>query len=136
MINHKIQPHEAEKKILIYTGFMNKLWNSTYINSNAMGGAEKSVHYLSKYLSGSYEIIISGDVISETIGNIKYINRNELNIKQTKFHTIIVSRYLSFFELFPEYTCANLIIMAHDIQLYNHLHGSNITIQEFISKNE
>jgi GR25 family glycosyltransferase involved in LPS biosynthesis/glycosyltransferase involved in cell wall biosynthesis len=135
LINNRLKPEETENKILIYTGFMNTLWNSTYINSNAIGGAEKAVYYLSKYLPKSFEIIISGDVKTETIGNIKYINRSELNIKKTRFHTIIVSRYLSFFELFPEYTCANLIVMAHDIQLYNHLHGSTKTVEELISKN-
>ena len=133
LINNRIKPSEAENKILIYTGFMDTLWNSTYVNSNAIGGAEKAVYYLSKYLPTTFEIIISGDVKTETIGNIKYINRNELNIKETKFHTIIVSRYLSFFELFPEYTCVNLIVMAHDTCLYNHLHGSNKTVEEYIS---
>lgn len=112
----KCKLEETSKKILIYTGFMYFPWNDTYVSNNPIGGAEKAVCYLARYLPKDYEIIISGDVIPETIGNITYINRHQLSdlLKTERFHTIIVSRYVSFFDLYPEYTCYQLFLSAHD----------------------
>ena len=41
--SNKCTLKEASNKILIYTGFMDYLWNDTYIQNNPIGGAEKAV---------------------------------------------------------------------------------------------
>ena len=106
----------TSKKILIYTGFMDYLWNDTYVSNNPIGGAEKAVAYLARNLPKEYEIIISGDVADEVVGNVKYVNRFKLQalLDVEKFHTIIVSRYVSFFLLFPRFNCHQLYLSAHD----------------------
>lgn len=106
----------TSKKILIYTGFMDYLWNDTYVSNHAIGGAEKAVAYLARNLPKEYEIIISGDVADEVVGNVKYVNRFKLQaiLDVEKFHTIIVSRYVSFFLLFPRFNCYQLYLSAHD----------------------
>jgi hypothetical protein len=122
--SHKIESARLSKKILIYTGFAGKLWNySTAINS-ALGGSEKAVAFMSKELPSDYEIYISGDVQDEKVDNITYINRSNLNslLESTEFHTIIVSRYVSFFLLYPAFKCYKLIISAHDTTFLNNSH--------------
>jgi FkbM family methyltransferase len=100
-------------KILIYTGFSNYLWNDSFSNR---GGSHKAVAYLAKNLPKEYDIIISGDVEDEVVGNVKYVNRFKLQalLDVEKFHTIIVSRYVSFFTLFPHFKCYQLYLSAHD----------------------
>ena len=102
--------------ILIYTGFANTLWNYTYSQYNSLGGSEKAVAYLSEELSSKYNIIICGDVIDEIVDNVQYINASNLQILLNTqfFHTIIISRYLCFFQDYPYYSCRNLYICSHD----------------------
>jgi hypothetical protein len=106
----------SSKNILIYTGFMFFLWNDTYVSSKSIGGAEKAVAYLSRYFSKEYKIFISGDVEDEVIDNITYINRDKLQnlLEKEKFHTIIVSRYISFFLMYNKFSCYQLFVSAHD----------------------
>ena len=116
------------KKILIYTGFSNVLWNDTYIESNSIGGSEKAVAYLARYLPKYYEIFISGDVRDEQRDNITYINRSHLQalLDREQFHTIIVSRYVSFFLLFSRFKCFQLFVMAHDVNLVNNFNNVDV----------
>jgi tetratricopeptide (TPR) repeat protein len=117
----KCSLQQASKKILIWTGFSTKLWNETYINNNAIGGSEKAVSYVAKHLPKEYQIYISGDVEDEVINNITYINRNKLQkmFDDETFHTIIVSRYVSFFFMFSNIKCYQLYLMLHDTCLLN-----------------
>ena len=119
---HKISLKDASNKILIYTGYMNYLWNDTSIKNKALGGSEKAVIYLSRHLPKNYEIYIAGDNLEEEIGNIKYINHKNLQslLNTEKFHTIIVSRYISFFEQYHNYKCFQLVLSGHDIRFLNY----------------
>jgi beta-1,4-mannosyl-glycoprotein beta-1,4-N-acetylglucosaminyltransferase len=107
---------KSSNNILIYTGFMNFLWNDTHVSTKSIGGAEKAVAYLCRYFPKKYNIIISGDVEDEKIDNISYINRNKLQkiLENEKFHTIIISRYVSFFEIFKTFSCYQMFLSAHD----------------------
>ena len=107
---------KGSNRVLIFTGFMNVQWNDTYVTNNSIGGSEKAVAYLARYLPKEYEIIISGDVADEVVGNITYINRGKLRelLEREQFHTIIVSRYISFFLLYPKFRCYQLFLSAHD----------------------
>jgi len=108
--------NKEENTILIYTGFTNILWNDTYLQNNSLGGSEKAVAYLAKELSKKYNIIISGDVKDEIVNNVHYVNASKLQLllNSHMFHTIIISRFLCFFEDYPFYSCKNLYICSHD----------------------
>lgn len=128
----------TSKKILIYTGFMDYLWNDTYVSNNSIGGAEKAVAYLARNLPKEYEIIISGDVADEVVGNVKYVNRFKLQalLDVEKFHTIIVSRYVSFFLLFPRFSCHQLYLSAHDSTGFlNNVNGVPVPVHTIIEEN-
>jgi beta-1,4-mannosyl-glycoprotein beta-1,4-N-acetylglucosaminyltransferase len=125
----------SSNKILIYTGFMDYLWNDTYVSNNPIGGAEKAVAYLARNLPKEYEIIISGDVADEVVGNVTYVNRFKLQalLDVETFHTIIVSRYVSFFILFPRFNCHQLYLSAHDTGFLNNFNG--VPVNSIIEEN-
>ena len=122
------------KNILIYTGFLDFQWNYTYMQNNALGGSEKAVAYLSKCFPNDYNIYICGEVKNEIIDNIQYIHLNELTnlINSTPFHTVIVSRYISFYEMFKECSFYQSYIWAHDVLLLPY--GSNLNESQILKK--
>jgi len=122
------------KNILIYTGFSDLEWNDTYISNNAIGGSEKAVAYLSKCFPKDYNIFISGHVKNETIDNIKYIHLDQLTklIEIMPFHTVIVSRYISFYEMFKNCSFYQNFIWAHDILLLPY--GCNLLQNQILLK--
>ena len=95
---------------------MNFLWHDSTLKEKSLGGSEKAVIYLSRCLPKNYEIYIAGDQLEEEIDNIKYVHHNNLQklLNDNKFHTIIVSRYVSFFEEYNNYKCYQLLLSAHD----------------------
>ena len=127
----------SSKKILIFTGFADNVWNDTYVSNHAIGGSEKAVAYLAKNLPKEYEIIISGDVEDEVVGNVTYVNRFKLQalLNVEKFHTIIVSRYVSFFLLFPHFKCYQLYLSAHDTTFMNKINNSDISVSSILNDN-
>jgi glycosyltransferase involved in cell wall biosynthesis len=142
-VTNKIQKFSKDecacsKNILIYTGFSDIEWNYTYIQNNALGGSEKAVSYISQCFSQcfskDYTIYISGHVKNETIGNIQYINLNELTklMEITPFHTVIVSRYISFYEMFKECSFYQSFIWAHDVLLLPY--GSSLNETQILEK--
>lgn len=121
-------------KILFYTGFSNLPWNYTYSITNALGGSETAVSNLAKSFPNNYEIYISGSVSEEKIDNITYINLDNLRnlVKHTSFHTVIVSRYIAFYEMFPETSFYQSFIWGHDIALYPY--GCNLDVNTILHK--
>ena len=128
------QECSQSKNILIYTGFSDINWNYTYTLNNALGGSEKAVAYLSKCFPKDYTIYISGHVENETIDNIHYIHIDELTnlINSIPFHTLIVSRYISFYEMFPTCSFYQSYIWAHDVLLLPY--GSNLNDNQILKK--
>lgn len=124
------------KNILIYTGYSNFEWNYTYSLSNALGGSESAVCYLAKQFSKDYKIFISGQVKTETIDNLSFVNLNDLVsiLQKNSFHTIIVSRYVGFFELYPYYKAYQTFIWAHDIILLPY--GCSKSVGEIVKTND
>jgi len=112
----KKEEYFKNKKILIYTGYMNFLWNDSTVKTQSIGGAEKAVVYLSRQFPKDYDIYVVGDQLEEQINNIRYINRHKLQhlLNENEFHTIIVSRYVSFFEEYNNIKCHKLLLYAHD----------------------
>jgi hypothetical protein len=125
---------KQSNKLLIYTGFSNELWNHTYSISNALGGSETAVINFVDKLSAYFDIYICGSVCEETIGNIKYVNLNTIKsiTKTTPFHTVIVSRYISFYEIFPQICFYQSFIWGHDICLFNY--GCNMETNSILKK--
>ena len=124
----------SSKNILIYAGFSVIEWNHTYMQNNALGGSEKAVAYLSKCFPKDYNIYISGHVKNETIDNIQYIYISELRklIETTPFHTVIVSRYISFYEMYKECSFYQSFIWAHDISLLPY--GCSLDDKQILTK--
>ena len=110
---------EKSKNILFYTGYSYDDWNYSYMKNNSLGGSERAVAYLSTYLPKEYTIYVSGGVTNETVDNVIYLHLNQLQdlINTTPFHTIICSRYISFFEIFKEISFFKFYIWAHDTAL-------------------
>jgi GR25 family glycosyltransferase involved in LPS biosynthesis/tetratricopeptide (TPR) repeat protein len=124
----------ASKNILFYTGYSPIKWNDTYGSTNALGGSETAVISLTKHFPKEYKVYISGDVEEEVIDNITYINMNNLHklIKTTPFHTIIVSRYLNFYEIYNYFSAYQTFIWGHDIALFPY--GTNLSVESILQK--
>jgi hypothetical protein len=110
------------KNILFFTGFCNLQWNYTYGLTNALGGSERAVAYLSSFFPKDYNIYVSGNVKEETVNNVTYVHLQKLPelIKTTAFHTIIVSRYIGFYEMYPFFSAYQTFIWIHDTTLINY----------------
>lgn len=135
-IEQKFTKEECKnsKKILFFVGYASNNWNYTYSLTNALGGSERAVIYLSEYFPKDYEIYISGNIQKETIGNITYLGLDELPelIERNAFHTVIVSRYISFFENYSKFSAYQTYIWGHDIHL--HSYGCNISQDDILKK--
>ena len=125
---------KKSNKILIYTGFSNVPWNYTYSLHNSLGGSESAVINLASSLPKSYDIYIGGAVAEETVDNITYVNLNNLKnlVKTVPFHTVIVSRYVAFYEMFNEVSFFQSYIWGHDINLFNY--GCNLDVSSILTK--
>ena len=128
-----------QKNILFYVGFTDAPWNISYSLSHALGGSERAVIYLSihlsKLLGKEYTIYISGgNVGEEIIENIHYINLDNLPelIQKTHFETIIISRYIAFFEMFSNFNTKQVLLWAHDTEMLPW--GCNLSCEQIIEK--
>ena len=124
----------SSKNILIFTGFSDINWNYSFMLNKALGGSEKAVAYISRCFPKDYNIFISGYVAYETIENVTYIPLHNLTqlIENTAFNTIIVSRYISFYEMFKECSFYQSYIWAHDTELISY--GSSLDATQILTK--
>jgi len=110
-------------KVLFYVGFSNEPWNFSTSFERALGGSESAVAYLTEQFDSWYDIVVAGDVKPETVGtHVRYMHLDQLHqyVKSVPFHTIVVSRYVSFFELFPEFSAHQVYIWGHDMSLIHY----------------
>jgi GR25 family glycosyltransferase involved in LPS biosynthesis len=135
-ITNKFTVSECENsnKILFYTGFCNISWNYTYSLKNALGGSETAVAQLVNSFPRNYDIYVAGSVKEEKIDNVNYINFDTLRrlMDTTPFHTVIVSRYVGFYEIFEGLSFYQSFIWAHDIALFNY--GCDMDVKSIINK--
>ena len=96
-----LEKYTNNPTILFYTGFSETPWNITFSETHALGGSERAVIHLAKELSKKYSVLITGDVLDEKIHGITFIHRFKLENQALHFKYIIVSRYISFFTIFP-----------------------------------
>jgi GR25 family glycosyltransferase involved in LPS biosynthesis/glycosyltransferase involved in cell wall biosynthesis len=133
--NVDIEKCKESNKILFYSGFAGVKWNQTYSLSNALGGSETAVAYLSKFLPKNYEIYVGGEVEEEDVDNVHYVHQFNLPelLKNNVFHTIVVSRYVGFFEMFPYYSSYQTFLWAHDT-CFNAYGAINMNDQTVLKK--
>lgn len=138
-MNFSKEECKKSKNILIYTGYANVDWNYSYLKTNALGGSEKAVAYLSKELaslleSKEYHIYVAGVVQSESFDNVTYVKLQDIPnlIKSIPFNTVICSRYISFLEIYKECAFDKFYIWAHDIVLL--YYGCNLSDKQIITK--
>ena len=122
------------KNILLYSGYSPFKWNYTFSTNNALGGSETAITCLTKNFPKDYIVFVAGEVEEETVDNIHYVHFNSLNnlIKTTAFHTIIVSRYLNFYELYRNFSAYQTFIWGHDITLY--AYGTDLSVENILTK--
>ena len=122
------------KNILLYSGYSPFKWNYTFSINNALGGSETAITCLTKNFPKDYTIYVAGDVEEETVENVRYVHFNNLTnlIKTTAFHTIIVSRYLNFYELYRNFSAYQTFIWGHDITLY--AYGTDFSVENILTK--
>lgn len=132
--------------ILVYIGFSDVHWNYSYLKTNAIGGSEKAVAYLTSYLSEQinlltnnnkkFKIYVSGDVKNEDLPefNLTYLHLSELPklINTVPFHTVICSRYIGFLEIFNMCSFYQFYIWAHDTGLLPY--GTNLSEHIILEK--
>ena len=128
--NTKFAPTDCieSKKILLYTGYLKEKWNYTHSLTHPVGGSETAAISLARSLPKIYEIYIGGDVLEEKIDNIIFVNSDNLDtlLQNTAFHTIIVSRYVNFFEFYKCIYTHQTYIWAHDIHLISYGTDNNV----------
>ena len=107
---------KKSNKVLFYTGLAGLQWNQTYSLKNALGGSETAVAYLTKFFPKNYEIFVAGEVQEEVVDNVRYVNNYNLEnlLKNTNFHTIVISRYVGFFDMYPYSKSFQNFIWVHD----------------------
>jgi FkbM family methyltransferase len=122
------------KNILVYSGYSPFKWNYTFSINNALGGSETAITCLTKNFPKDFTIYVAGNVEEETVENIRYVDFNNLTnlIKTTAFHSIIVSRYLNFYELYRNFSAYQTFIWGHDITLY--AYGADLSVEGILSK--
>jgi GR25 family glycosyltransferase involved in LPS biosynthesis len=121
-------------KILFYSGFSNLQWNYTYYTNKPLGGSETALANLAKSFPSKFNIYVCGTVSEEIVDNVNYINLDTLKkmITSTPFHTIIVSRYIGFYEMFSNISFYQSFIWGHDVSLYPY--GCDLDVKNILQK--
>ena len=125
---------KQSNKILFYTGYSNLPWNYTFSLNNSLGGSETAVIQLANCFPKSYDIYIGGAVAEEKVDNVTYVNLESLKklVKTVPFHTVIVSRYASFYEMYSDVSFYKSYIWGHDVSLFSY--GCNIDVSSILTK--
>lgn len=110
---NQITCQKKSNAILFYVGPSFFDWNYTFGKTNALGGSEQAVRYLSKHFP-EYKVYVCGDVIEESFDNVHYVKV----MPNIHYKAIIVSRNLSFFDKYPNHSADRVLLMAHDTVLY------------------
>jgi FkbM family methyltransferase len=125
---------KKSNKILLYTGYASVRWNYSYSMNNPLGGSETAAASLSKNFPQNWSVYVAGNQEEETIGNVTYVHLDNIKklIESNAFHTIIVSRYLNFYEHYTNFSAYKTYIWAHDIHLLDY--GTNLSAGDIITK--
>ena len=116
--------------ILFYVGDFCEPWNYTHGLTNAVGGSEQAIRYLTQHFKET--IYVCGNVKEEVVGNVHYVHTSRIGelVMANYFNAIIISRNISFLELCPTHFADRLLLMAHDVELYG-VPDVNATLQKY-----
>jgi hypothetical protein len=117
--------------LFFYVGNVCPPWNYTHGLTNAVGGSEQAIRYLTQHFK-DYTVYVCGNVTEEVVGNVHYVHTNRISelIMAHYFDAIIISRDISFLELCPTHYADRLLLMAHDVELYG-VADVNATLQKY-----
>ena len=121
-VTHRIEPDYIPKhtnSILFFVGTpLCPPWNYTYGLTNAVGGSEQAIRYLTQHFP-EYNVYVCGNVIEEVVGSVHYVPKERLGelVMSHYFKAIVLSRDISFLELCPTHYADRILIMAHDTLL-------------------
>ena len=121
----------ATRNVLLYTGFHDYPWNETYRRHHALGGSETAAACWARAFPAcaGFRIFVTGHVQNETVedGNdsyTRYVDWKGLPdlLATTPFHTVVVSRYIGFFDMFPQVSAAQRFVWLHDTDFLPYTH--------------
>ena len=117
--------------LFFYVGNVCAPWNYTHGLTNAVGGSEQAIRYLTQHFK-DYTVYVCGNVTEEVVGNVHYVHTSRMGelIMANYFDAIIISRDISFLELCPTHYADRLLLMAHDVELYG-VADVNATLQKY-----
>ena len=117
--------------LFFYVGNVCSPWNYTHGLTNAVGGSEQAIRYLTQHFK-DYTVYVCGNVTEEVVGNVHYVHTSRIGelIMSHYFDAIIISRDISFLELCPTHYADRLLVMAHDVELYG-VADVNATLQKY-----
>jgi len=112
-------------KVLIYSGYYKEPWGPN--NMRGTGGTEIAISQISNKLSKfGWDIVVSGNVISQMVDGVEWIETKELHEKHfNSFDIIIGVSYLHFVLEFEEYD-AKKIFWVHNTDFYPWYMGTEI----------
>jgi glycosyltransferase involved in cell wall biosynthesis len=114
-----LKPKATRKKILIYTGYSSRPWNSGSIYESAIGGSELATVRVSKELVKiGYDVVVSG-YVKNGVGEdgVRYLQSGDQlqeYLDRNKLDVIIVSRYLHFVSQYS-FNSDQLYLLLHDL---------------------
>ena len=117
--------------LFFYVGNVCDPWNYTHGLTNAVGGSEQAIRYLTQHFK-DYTVYVCGNVTEEVVGSVHYVHTSRMGelIMAHYFDAIIISRDISFLELCPTHYADRLLLMAHDVELYG-VADVNATLQKY-----
>jgi len=117
--------------IFFFVGDFCEPWNYTHGLTNAVGGSEQAIRYLTQHFK-DYTVYVCGNVTEEVVGNVHYVHTSRIGelIMANYFDAIIISRNISFLELCPTHYADRLLLMAHDVELYG-VNDVHATLQKY-----
>jgi glycosyltransferase involved in cell wall biosynthesis len=136
LLQYNTEKCKNSRKILFWCGFPVKPWNySTYIEKG-LGGAETCVVQLARHLPEDCEIYVCGGVAEEKVRNVSYVGIDKLLdlLENNFFHTIIVSRFIGFFEDYPYFSTYKLFVWIHDLEFIPFKNVGIISFYDVLNK--
>ena len=115
-------------KVLFTIGYQNKPFNYTNYIKNGMGGSESCVINLAHKLSDNgYNVTVTGQLVSETHNNVKYIDYTSIEDNQ-HFDVVIASNYIHYFKHLEEknITFDESYFWIHNLEFYPWYNGTTL----------
>ena len=112
-------------RVLFYVGYQKERFDkSTYLD-HGIGGSEYCVIKLSQQFSDNgHNVIVSGDVYTEYIDGVSYVNMDDLDTDQ-HFDVVIATNYINYVQFLEDInvTYDKSIFWMHNTEFYPYYNG-------------